>query len=91
MAYQCCLNRDRQSVDFVLGIRTRRRRIAGITRLTLHIPVFKYGPSLASFRPFLNTMTNIGCTKFDYNWKKHIWRAWDSNPGPQDGRHGRIY
>ena len=25
------------------------------------------------------------------NWKKHRCCAWDSNPGPQDGRHRRIH
>ena len=24
---------------------------------------------------------------FNTNWKKHRWCAWDSNLGPQDGRH----
>ena len=31
---------------------------------------------------------------FNTNWKKHRWCAWDSNPGPQDGRcrqnHGAL-
>ena len=26
------------------------------------------------------------CYNFNTNWKKHRWCAWDSNPGPQDGR-----
>ena len=25
-------------------------------------------------------------TKFDFNWTKHKWCTWDSNPGPQIGR-----
>ena len=30
-------------------------------------------------------------TKFDYQWLKHRWCAWDSNPGKQDGRRRWIH
>ena len=48
---------------------------------------FKYGPNkplFVYFPPFLNTMIKY-CT-IDFMWKKHTWSAWDSNPGPQNGR-----
>ena len=47
-------------------------------------------PLFVYFRPFLNTMTNIGNT-IDYKWKKQRWCAWDPNPGLQDGRFRRIH
>ena len=43
-------------------------------------PLFDY------FRSF--HMTNIAQI---LQMKKHRWRAWDSNPGRQDGRHRQIH
>ena len=43
---------------------------------------FKNGPIPASFCLFLF----FSCSNFNTNWKKHRWCAWDSKPGPQDGR-----
>ena len=40
------------------------------------------------FRSFFSTQWHYG-TEFDY--KKHRWFAWDSNPGRQDGRRRRIH
>ena len=43
----------------------------------------KNGPVPASFCLF----SFFSCYNFNNtNWKKHWWCAWDSNPGPQDGR-----
>ena len=51
---------------------------------------FLNGPIPASFCLFLF----FSRYNFNTNWKKHRWCAWDSNPGPQDGRcrrnHGAI-
>ena len=30
-------------------------------------------------------------TRYNLNWKKRRWCAWDSNPGWQDGRRERIH
>ena len=46
----------------------------------------KNGPILASFCLF----TSFSHYNFN-NWKKHSWWAWDSNPGPQDGRRRRNH
>ena len=41
------------------------------------------------FPSFLNTMTNT--VHFNQKWKKRRCCAWDSNQGPQDGRHRWIH
>ena len=46
----------------------------------------KNGPIPASFCLF----SSFSHYNFN-NWKKHRWCAWDSNPGPQDGRCRRIH
>ena len=33
----------------------------------------------------------FSCYNFNTNWKKLRWCAWDSNPGPQDGRRRRNH
>ena len=48
-------------------------------------------PLFVYFHPLLNTMTNIGSTKIKFKLKRHRWRAWNSNPGPQDGRRRLIH
>ena len=47
----------------------------------------KSGPIPASFCLF----SFFSCYNFNTNWKKHRWCAWDSNPGPQDGRRRRNH
>ena len=47
---------------------------------------FKYGPIPASFSLFSSFSHQNSIT----NWKKHRWCAWDSNLGPQDGRHHQV-
>ena len=47
----------------------------------------KLGLFFVYFRPFLNTMTII---VQNLTILKHIWCAWDSNPGPQDCRRRLI-
>ena len=45
-------------------------------------------PLFVYFRPFLNTITN---TVQNLTLKSKLkWRAWNSNPGRQDGRHRRM-
>ena len=46
---------------------------------------FYYGPLPASFCLF------SFFSRYNFNWKKHRWCAWDSNPGPQDGRRRRNH
>ena len=52
--------------------------------------ILKYGPIPASFCLFSffsysnNNFNNV-------NWRKRRWCAWDSNPGPQDGRQRRNH
>ena len=50
----------------------------------IKLPFFfsKNGPIPASFCLF----SFFSCYNFNTNWKKHRLCAWDSNPGPQDGR-----
>ena len=43
---------------------------------------FKNGPFPASFCVF----SSFSRYNFNTNWKKRRWCAWNSNPGPQDGR-----
>ena len=43
---------------------------------------FKYGPISASFSFIFILFTS----QINYKLKKRRWSAWDSNPGPQDGR-----
>ena len=50
--------------------------------------VLKNGPILASFCLF-SSFSNYNFN--NTNWKKHRWCAWDSNPGPQDGRRRRNH
>ena len=50
----------------------------------------KYGPipvSFCLFSFFSNSNNNFNNT----NWKKRRWCAWDSNPGPQEGRQRRNH
>ena len=42
----------------------------------------KHGPIAASFCLF----SFFSHYNFNTYWNKHRWCAWDSNPGPQDGR-----
>ena len=53
--------------------------------------LFLNGPNPASFCLFstFSQHNDKYNTKFDY--KKHRWCAWESNPGPQDGRHRWIH
>ena len=37
-------------------------------------------------RPLFCLFSFFSHYNFNTNWKKHRWCAWDSNPGPQDGR-----
>ena len=37
-------------------------------------------------RPLFVLFSFFSHYNFNTNWKKHRWCAWDSNPGPQDGR-----
>ena len=46
------------------------------------VRVLKNGPIPASFCLF----SSISRHNFNTNRKKRRWCAWDSNPGPQDGR-----
>ena len=57
----------------------------GRTRRQSYLQLLKYRPIPASFclfSFFSNSNDNLNNT----NWKKRRWCAWDSNPGPQDGR-----
>ena len=54
---------------------------------TVQLTVFSKGPILASFCLF----SFFSHYNFNTNWKKHRWCAWDSNPGPQDGRRRRNH
>ena len=58
-------------------------------QLWLNLSFFKKnGPIPASFCLFSSfSHYNFNNT----NWKKHSWCAWDSNPGPQDGRRRRNH
>ena len=47
----------------------------------------KNGPIPASFPVFIFVFS----TRYNLNWKKRRWCAWESNPGQQDGRHERIH
>ena len=38
-------------------------------------------------RPLFVLFSFFSHHNFNTNLKKHRWCAWDSNPGPQDGRH----
>ena len=44
---------------------------------------FKLWPIPASFSFIFVLFTS----QINYKLKKHRWSAWESNPGPQDGRH----
>ena len=46
--------------------------------------IFKNGPIFL----FIFVLFSL---QFQYKLKKHRWCAWDSNPGPQDGRRRRNH
>ena len=55
---------------------------------TIHLRLlFKNGPIPASFL-FIFVLFLL---QFQYKLKKRRWCAWDSNPGPQDGRRRRNH
>ena len=48
------------------------------------------GLFLFIFLTFHSAKTNIGSSNLT-NLKKRMWRAWDTNPGRQGGRHRRNH
>ena len=61
---------------------TYNRAKIKITLFTRSIVFFKYRPVPASFSFIFVLFT----PQINYKLKKRSWSAWDSNPGPQDGR-----
>ena len=41
---------------------------------------------MGQYRPLFCLFSFFSRYNFNINWKKRRWCAWDSNPGPQDGR-----
>ena len=77
------INRKSQTI---VEIPSKARPEIGI-RLTRELFFLKNGPNTTSFcyfRPIYDKYST-------YDYKKHRWRAWDSNPGPQDGRRRQIH
>ena len=58
-----------------------------LSRYICFFSFFKYGPIPASFSfIFVLSSFQFHLQFQQYKLKKHVWCAWDSNPGEQDGR-----
>ena len=55
--------------------------------LALSLSFCLYLTQMGQSRPLFCLFSSFSSYNFNNtNWKKHWWCAWDSNPGPQDGR-----
>ena len=52
---------------------------------------FNFFKKMGQSRPLFCLFSFFSRYNFNTNWKKHRWCAWDSNPGPQDGRRRRNH
>ena len=57
----------------------------------LRSPVFFLKKNMDQSRPLFCSFSSLPHHKSITNWKKRRWSAWDSNPGPQNGRRRRNH